>query len=209
VGHPGVAEQRVTTSGAQAVSGFLSEKRRSARKSFVIAMALGLLAFGATAQSVEQSEIERRGPWLVQQLQNAQTGSPEYIAITHSLEDQNFWIGFSCLENQRVYLSLGIMDSAFFHPTDPLFRVEIRFDDRVSIMIEAKYVNANMIVVDPQTSRDILIALIHSRLIAVSISHSPEARTAGSFNVQPYAPALSKIIDACVVAKVTAPTQDL
>ena len=61
------------------------------RLSLVIVMGFGLLAYTAASNGGEQPGFEQRAPWFVQESHNAETGVPEYFAITRSLEDSDFW----------------------------------------------------------------------------------------------------------------------
>jgi hypothetical protein len=99
-----------------------------------------------------------------------------------------------------VYLSLLKNDSEFSGADHLLFSVEIRFDGGLPFTTEAKFVTSHVIAVNPEASKAILVAAIHSQMIGVSISGNMKGGSKGSFGVQPYAPALSKIIDACAVA---------
>jgi hypothetical protein len=175
----------------------------------VVATTLMLLVFPAGAAGEEQPGFERLGPWLVQVRRNAETGRSEYFAITPSVKDDDFWMGFSCLSDKRVYLSFLKNDSELSDPADHSLSVTIRFDGSSPISIESKFVNAHMLTVNPDASKSILVALIHSQMIEVSISGILQGSSGGLFRVQPYAPALSKLIAACAVAESLDPAQPL
>jgi hypothetical protein len=88
------------------------------------------------------------------------------------------------------------------------FSLIIRFDSNSMLSIEAKYVNAHLLAVDPFTSKRILVALIHSRVIEITMPEIAGGEV-GSFSVQPYAPALNEIIDACAVGETRPPAGSL
>jgi hypothetical protein len=169
------------------------------RQLIISGAAFSWLASASIAAGSEPSNVQRGGPWVGQERNNAETGLPEYFAMSRSIDGGDFWVGLFCLEDKRVYLSLLKNDSEFSGPAARLFSVEIRFDDGLPYTIDAKFVTSHIIAVDPEASKAILVALIHSQMIGVSISGSMKGGRKGSFGVQPYAPALSKIIGACGV----------
>lgn len=170
------------------------------RQTIVSAAALSCFASASIAAGGEPSDVQRGGLWVGQQRNNVETGLPEYFAMSRSIDGGDFWVGLSCLEDKRVYLSLLKNDGEFSGPAARVFSVEIRFDDSLPYAVDAKFVTSHVIAVNPEASKAILIALIHSQIVGVSISGSMKGGRKGSFGVQPYAPALSKIIGACGVA---------
>jgi hypothetical protein len=67
--------------------------------------------------------------------------------------------------------------------------------DGVPFTTEATFVTSHVIAVNPEASRAILVAVLHSQVIGGNMKGGRK----GSFGVRPYAPALSKIIDACAI----------
>jgi hypothetical protein len=150
---------------------------------------------------VGQPEFDQRDPWLVQRAFDVETGLPEYTAVTPSVEDHDFWLGVTCFGDSRLFLTLSDTEAEVFPADKRELALQIQFDGGASIAIKARYVNGHMIAIDPQTSRSLVVAMIHSRTTQVSSLHVAQSDISRSFIVQPYSPGLDKIFKGCAVGQ--------
>ena len=90
-----------------------AEEDNVLRQLIISVVALSWLVVASVAAGSDPSDLQRGGPWLGQERSNAETALPEYFAVARSIEGGEFWVGFSCLGDKRVYLSLLKNDSEF------------------------------------------------------------------------------------------------
>jgi hypothetical protein len=146
----------------------------------------------------DEPDAIQQGPWLVQR-PSPGDHSAQYMVVTPSLEDGNFWLGVVCFGDGRSFLSFADTKDEIFPDQVDEFQFWIQFDSRAPLPVKARYVNGHMIAVDPRSSTLLLVAMLHSRntrILSLTIGQRTIART---FVVQPVSPALDPIIDGCLV----------
>ena len=179
-------------------------KNRLGKRVSITAAVLMLLASSAYADDAQRDFVQK-GPWLVRDSRDSRTGLTEHVAMTPSRGKSNFWIGFSCPSDRRVYMFISRPDAALILPDEKQSPFEIRFDGGDPIVVETKLANSRTIAVDPEIAKNLLIDMIHSDRVAVRVVNGLLANESFVFDVQPVLPAFEQVIDDCIVRKSQGP----
>jgi hypothetical protein len=125
----------------------------------------------SAATNIDQPQFAQQGPWLAQRTFDGETGLTEYSAITPAVEDHDFWLDVVCFSDGRLFLALSDTGAEAFAADNRDLSFRIQFEGGGSLAVNAKYVNGHMIAINPQTSRDLVVAVIHSQIARVSSLH--------------------------------------
>src|SRR5215472_7742272 len=120
----------------------------------------------------------------------------EHVAATRAAED-TAWLLLACSADERLIVSL-IHTEQFPFPLKPSSSVQLRSNNVPPVLIEAKSVQNNQILVDPRPMRHIMPLLMQDGHLVVSIPERDGAMHDYTFPMQPNDVALRPIRSRCL-----------
>jgi hypothetical protein len=149
---------------------------------------------GAQSPSLADTDVLKvQGPWAYVETSEGPTKPVDYMATTAAIEDRDTFIVLVCSKDEHVSAAIIRPDSFPYELGETPLQLSLQLDDSPVVMILAVPIERKQLIIHPQTARDLIPLIVHSKKMIASVPEINGPRHSYSFSLQPNDRALHEI----------------